>query len=98
MSDITLPKFVLASMLADAAELGAQIALGKSGLLKPYISKRESYRMYGRGTVDRWMEEGLVVPIKDGMDSSKLRIDRKQIESVAKSYNNRTYRMVTERE
>jgi hypothetical protein len=97
MSEVTMPKFVLMGMLKDAAELGAQIALAKSGSIKPYISKREAYRIYGRGTVERWIKEELISPLKDGNDTSKIRIDRAQIESVSKAYNRHTYKMVSER-
>lgn len=77
--------------LIDAAELGAQRALAKAGCLKPYLKLREAYRIYGEGTVDRWIEEGLVDEIKDGDRNSSVRIDRIQIEAVAKTCNRTTY-------
>lgn len=53
------------------------------GLLKPYISRNEAYKLYGRATVDRWINERLIHVIKDGTNSSKCRIKREEIELVA---------------
>ena len=39
----------LRTMLADAAELGAQTALTNAGLIKPWISKAEAFRLCGQG-------------------------------------------------
>ncbi|HXH99224.1 MAG TPA: hypothetical protein VNI52_03070 [Sphingobacteriaceae bacterium] len=97
MSEIILPKFVLIQMLQDAAELGAQIALSKSGLLKPYLSKQDAYRLHGQSNVDRWIREGLLTPRKDGNASAKWRIDRIELEAIAKASNRHTYTMVKER-
>lgn len=77
----------LQELLTEAAELGAKAALAQSGHLKPMISKSEAYRIYKRGKVDRWIREGLVVPVKDGINSSTMRIDRIQIDTVAKTSN-----------
>ena len=55
----------------------------KYDLIKPYLSMNEAYKKYGRGTVDRWIAEGLINPIKDGTGTSKRRIERKQIELLA---------------
>lgn len=59
----------------------------KCGLLKPYMSLNEAYKAYGRGTVDRWISEKLIIPIKDGTGTSKRRIERKQIELLAATSN-----------
>jgi hypothetical protein len=77
----------LQQMLTDAAEAGARNALIESGHLSPTISKAEAGRLYGRGTVDRWIAEGLVPVIKDGTNSSKIRIDRALIKQVANTSN-----------
>lgn len=84
-------------MLQDAAEMGANAALSQAGLIKPYLSKQEAYKIYGRGLVDRWIKEKLVTPRKDGGASAKWRIDRIEIEAVAKASNRPSYRSVEER-
>lgn len=82
-------------MLADAAEMGANLALTKAGLLGATISKSEAYRMYKRGKVDKWLREGLLTPHKDvGVRSAKWRIDRNEIEAIAKSDNRPAYGLV----
>lgn len=97
MGDITIPRFVLANMLQDAAEIGAARALAESGALKPFLSKQDAYRMYGQSDVDRWIKEGLITPRKDGNASAKWRIDRVEIKAVATASNRHTYTQVTER-
>lgn len=62
---------------------GFKKAVAECGMLRPYISLKQAYRMYGQGTVERWADEGLIVKIKDGPGSSRVRIDRQQIELVA---------------
>ncbi len=52
-------------------------------LRKPYMSLNQAYKMYGRKTVDRWIEEGLIDIMKDGTNTSKCRILRERIELVA---------------
>lgn len=83
--------------LIDAAELGAQKALVEVGQLKPYLKKREAYRMYGEAVVNRWIMEGLVTPIKDGTRNASVRIDRIEIETVAKASNRSSYITTEER-
>jgi len=57
---IEIELFELRRLLTDAVELGAKKALQEAGILKPYLKKSEAYRLYGRGVVDRWIEEGLI--------------------------------------
>jgi hypothetical protein len=95
--EITISSHTLRALLADAAELGATAALCKIGSLKPFLSKQEAYKLYGRANVDRWIMEGHVVANKDGDHSAKCRIDRVQIETIAKSSKRHTYLTVNER-
>ena len=88
---------VLASMLQDAAELGSMATLSKYGLIKPYMSKFQAQKIYGRCIVDRWIKEGLITPRKDGQSKDKWRIDRNEIEAVAKACNRPSYLTVVER-
>ena len=62
-------------------DLGRVSALIESGQLSRYITYNEATRPrnkggYGRGTVDRWIDEGLLEKIKDGKGNCKVRLDR----------------------
>lgn len=83
--------------LRDASEMGAMKALEQAGLLKPYLTERAAKKKYGPAVVDRWIRERLVTVIKDGDRTAKKRIDRLQIEAVAKSANRSTYLTTEER-
>jgi len=72
-------------LLQAGAELGAMIALIKTGQLKPYITKAEAARLYGRKNIERWLNEGLLTPRKDGNHSAGWRIDRLEAELVVKA-------------
>ena len=77
--------------LIDAAELGAKKALEQVGLIKPYYKLREAQRLYGESIVKRWIQEGLINPIKDGERNSSVRISRLEIESIARISNRSSY-------
>jgi hypothetical protein len=72
-------------LLQAGAELGAIAALIKTGKLKPYITKAEAYRLYGRKNVERWLDDGLLTPRKDGNHSAGWRIDRLEAELIVKA-------------
>lgn len=62
-------------------DLGRITALIESGQLNRYMTYSEAVRPrdkggFGRGTVDRWVAEGLLPKIKDGKGNSKVRFDR----------------------
>ena len=83
--------------LIDAAEIGARKALEAAGLMKPYYKLREAQRLYGSSVVNRWILEGLVHAIKDGNRNASVRINRLQIEIVAKTSNRSNYLTTQER-
>ena len=83
--------------LRDASEMGAIKALEAAGLIKPYLSEREAKRKYGPKIVARWIKERLVIVLKDGDATASKRIERLQIEAVAKSANRATYLTTEER-
>ena len=89
-----MPKTMLHLLLQEAAELGANAALSAVGVLKPFISKKEAYRMYGQSTVERWIREGNLDFEKDGPSSSKCRIDRTKISALAKASNRPSYNQI----
>lgn len=77
--------FQLEKIIKITTELGAVIALIRTGKLKPYLKKSEAFRLYGRSNVEHWIEEGLITPRKDGGQSASWRIDRIELESIVKS-------------
>lgn len=81
----------LRRLLTESFVAGHNQAKEDLGVIKPFISKAEAYRKYGRSTVDRWIGEGLIQLIKDGPGSSKIRIERSQIEQVAITSNRISY-------
>lgn len=83
--------------LIDAAEVGAAKALVEVGNLKPFLKMREAYRQYGEAVVKRWIQEGLINPIKDGDRNANVRINRIELLTVAKASNRATYLTTEER-
>lgn len=99
MGNLTLPltEREYRNALLDAAEMGAQKALIEAGVLKPYLKLREAQRKYGEAIVNRWIKEGLITPIKDGDRNASVRIDRMQLEAIAKTCNRANYLTTEER-
>nr|WP_199156651.1 hypothetical protein [Pedobacter sp. ASV2] len=85
MTQILLSAHQLKVLLKNAAELGAKVALSKTGQLKPFLNKSEAFRLYGRKNVEHWLSLGLVTPRKDGTHSAAWRIERIEIEAIQKS-------------
>lgn len=77
----------LKDLMTISSEAGAKKAMIELGHISPTISKAQAYRMYGKGTVDRWIRESLIKPEKDGTNSSKMRIDRLEIDRISKASN-----------
>ena len=84
---IQIETYELRSLLSDAVELGYKKALQETGQIKPFLSQREAYRLYGEVTIKRWVSEHLIFPDKDGNNTSKVRYDRMKLEILAKSSN-----------
>jgi len=74
-------------LLSKAFEIGYTKAVVDYGDLKPQMSKNEAYQRYGRKTVDRWINEGLIKLVQDGKNSSRMRLDRIQLEIIAATSN-----------
>lgn len=91
MNTLTLDMRTLKQLLQDASELGGLRALVSTGVLKTYLSQSEAGRMYGRANIERWIKEGLIIPIKDGPASAKVRLDRVKLEAIAKAANRPFY-------
>jgi hypothetical protein len=85
MIERDIPVHELNRLLCLASELGAIQALIRVGKLKPYLKKADAFRLFGRKQVERWVDDGLITPRKDGGHSAAWRIDRMEIEIVAKA-------------
>jgi len=83
---IELAPYQLKAIIEDATETATIRTLCAVGLLKPDMTKAEAYRIYGRAQVDRWITEGLIEPVQDGV-KTKIRLDRIKLESLRKSAN-----------
>lgn len=76
----------LARAMRTIARLTATEMLTMTGGIKPFISKSEAYKMYGRGKVDKWVSEGHLSLSQDEIGtSSKMRINRGEIEALAEA-------------
>ncbi|HEK19859.1 MAG TPA: hypothetical protein ENO28_05330 [Bacteroidetes bacterium] len=83
--DIQISAHLLGVLLEQAAEMGAKHALTQCGYLKPYLKKSEAYRQFGRKNIENWIKAGLITPRKDGDHSATWRLERLELESVAKA-------------
>ena len=70
------------SLVMDCAELGADIALKKLGLVKDQISQREAYRVFGEGNVAYWVRRCWIKRIKTGERNSKVSYPRIELQTV----------------
>lgn len=70
----------LSVLVSAAAQLGATIALVRTGHLKPYLTKSEAFRRYGRKNIEKWIGLGLLTIRKDGNHSAAWRLDLLEIE------------------
>ena len=82
---IELTSHQLSKLIEDAAEMGANLALSKMGIVKPYLKKSEAYRLKGRVQVEQWIEAGIVNATKDGNYSACYRINRLELEAIDKA-------------
>lgn len=76
---------------------GATKALTEAGILKPFLKLCEAKKLFGAAVVNRWIQEDLVHPIKDGNRNAAVRLDRMELLTVAKTCNRATYLTTEER-
>lgn len=84
-------------LVKQSASKGAETALAENTALSDKITKSEAYRRYGRSSVDRWFQEGLLKPAVTADKQSPKCIDLKKLEAIAASSNRITYLPVAER-
>lgn len=95
--NITMSLTDLRALLIEAGEIAENKALAGAGLLRPYLSKQEAYKMHGQSNIDRWIKEGLLKPVRDGSGSAKWRIERIELDAVSKASNRATFLNTEER-
>ena len=93
--NVSMPEFVFARVLADAAEAGANAAMEKAGLLSPHMSLTEAKNKYGSRTIDRWIKEGRIKPIRLSENATKKFLLRSELEVLHKSFNRPVYNLIT---
>ncbi len=87
--------FELRILLKDAAEMGAQNALSKAGIVKEWISRAEAYRRYGERTVRRWIDENKIKPRRPSPKAAKAFINLMEIEAANKAFNTPIYQTIS---
>lgn len=73
----------------ESANMGAEIALKRLGLIKDEISQREAYRMFGEAQVRSWVNQGLVSRIKSGERNSKATYSRIELDTLNRLHKER---------
>ena len=71
-------------MLATAAEIGASSALINAGITKTQIYKAEAYRRYGRRSIDKWIEQRLILPIQ--REKNSVFINVKELDAISTTH------------
>lgn len=77
----------LKTLMLETAKLAVLEANAVAGKSKPYISKSEAYKRYGRRIVDGWVDRGDIKLIKDGNSSHNIRISVTELQAVASCSN-----------
>ena len=57
---------LVAKTAMKSAQLAAQKALELAGLTAPFLTLRGAYKTYGSRRVKRWIENGMVKPVREG--------------------------------
>lgn len=70
-----------------ALQAGYRRCKEEYGDSKPYMSMNQFYKKFGHGTGQKWIDAGLIVPVRDGDGRGKWRISVAQAEAVAITYN-----------
>jgi hypothetical protein len=86
----------LAVIFHAAALYGSQQAIDGTGLLKDRLTAAAAYRLYGRGQVERWQQEGLIAASASA-SRPKRTFDRRELEAVAAASNRHSYLSAKER-
>lgn len=78
MSDtIHLTPFQLEQLLTTAVEIGVSRVTEK----KAYVFQAEAYKKYGRRTIDRWVQEMKITPVKQ---NTRVKFDAHRLNELSK--------------
>lgn len=81
---VTLDLYQLKVIIREAAQLGAKEALVQAGLSSRYLTQNSAYKQYGRRAVEGWIKEGQIIAHKNGVNNSKVQLDRLELEALVK--------------
>ena len=81
--------------MKQATEEGVLRALSQTGAKPKSINQSQAYRLYGRSNIDRWILEGILIPVSN--QTSQILFDPEELESISDSSNRITYLQVAER-
>ena len=76
-------KFEIAEIITVLSSVSVIKLLIELGKIKPYLSRNEANKKYGRAFMDLLFMSGKLKIIKDGENTSKYRLDRVQLEALA---------------
>lgn len=74
---------MLIKLLKHAAYAGATRALVEAGMSTPYVSRNRAAKIYGKGAIKLMIEQGLITPVKTGMNTSTIQINRTELDAAA---------------
>lgn len=77
----------LLGLIAEAVNVGRRQVLIDAGLERPFVSKAEAYRRFGKKNVDNWEALRLIRPVKDSEKARTLRFDVERLNELALSVN-----------
>lgn len=84
MTTVTISTEDLQRMLTAAAEAGAAKVAAMLRPAEDLLSQREAWNIYGRGTVEGWVESGLVKPQRGGTAANSKRLySRAELQTLA---------------
>lgn len=75
----------LKNLIHEIATVTATAMRVELGGLSVSISQRQAFQSYGEGKVKRWIAQGSIKIRKDGNNTANCRINRIEIESMAKA-------------
>jgi len=89
--EIRLSALEYADDLRRAATVGYVRGLVDYGVVSPFISQNKANKLYGKRNVNLWINSGRLKIYKDGDKTSKIRINRIDVEALWQADNRYEY-------